>query len=222
MSLLGISSAASHSAALPQVNFLGHARRKPSPGDIEGNVGGIGQIPTGAGQNLLSNALQALEQAIGSQAAKATSNAVTATGTSGASTAASASSTSPLGSANVKQDLQAFLHSLFQALKQDGLAGSAGASTAGTATPATSAASAASGAAAGAAAGAATASTGIGQYAGSLESSLQTLIQQLGSNGATTPAATNLTTAFNNLLQGLTGGSATRAPRARALPRVRP
>src|SRR5208282_2003932 len=114
MSLLGISSPASHSAALQQVNFLGRSHRKPSPGDSEGNVGGIGQLPTGAGQNLLSNALQALEQAVGTQAASATSaagiatgatNAVTATGTAGASTGASASTTSPLASSNVKQDL---------------------------------------------------------------------------------------------------------------------
>src|ERR1035438_3366691 len=131
MSLLGISSPASQSAALQQVNFLGRSHRKPSPGDSEGSVGSIGQIPTGAGQNLLSNALQALEQAVGSQAASATSaagmatgatNAVTAMGTTGASTATS--TTSPLASANVKQGLQAFLHSLFQTLKQDGLGGS--------------------------------------------------------------------------------------------------
>jgi len=210
MSLLGITSAASASAAQP-VNFLGHARKKPSLGDSASNAGGIGQIPAGAGQNLLSNALQALEQAIGSQSASAipgagtTTPAVGAATTAGASsgaTAAAASATGATGTTNVKQELQGFLHSLFQALKQQGLGGGAGAATASTA--ATSSASAA-------VAGAGAAAGGPSQYAGSLESSLQTLIQQLGSNGAATPATAKLTASFNNLVQGLGGSGATAA-----------
>jgi hypothetical protein len=192
MSLLGISAHASQSAALQPVNFLGHARKKASPGDIETSAGSIGQIPAGAGQNLLSNALQSLQQAIGAQS----TGAISATGgasSAGSATAASNAVAPAPGATNVQQQLSTFLHSLFQTLRQDGLAGSTASatSTAGTA-PTAAAATGAAG-------------TAAGQYTGSLESSLQTLIQQLGSNGASTPATANLTTAFNNLVQGLKG-----------------
>src|ERR1700690_4481591 len=209
MSLLGISSAASQSVALQRVDFLGHSRKKPTLGDSANNAGAIGQIPAGAGQNLLSNALQALEQAIGTQSASAipgaavsptSAGALTSVGASAGATA-SASAATTLDPSNVKQDLHAFLHSLFQALKQQGLGGGAGATA--------STASAAAGAASNSTAGSGSGANGIGQYAGGLESSLQTLIQQLGSSGTATPATAQLTTSFNNLVQGLSAGSAT-------------
>jgi hypothetical protein len=205
MSLLGISSAASQSAAIQRVDFLGHSRKKTSLGDSASNAGAIGQIPAGAGQNLLSNALQALEQAIGSQSASAipgnsvsptSVGAVTAAGAPGVNAPATATTTPD--PANVKQDLHAFLHSLFQALKQEGSDG-AGAST--------NTVSAAASAGSGTTAGPGSAANGIGQYAGSLESSLQTLIQQLGSTGTATPATAKLTTSFNNLVRDLTAAS---------------
>src|SRR5271165_1904444 len=121
MSLLGISTHAAQSAALQPVNFLGHSRRKPSVGDSASGAGGIGQIPAGVGQNLLSNALQSLEQAIGSQSA----SAIPATG--GASSAVGAvSAAGATAASGVKQQLQTFLHSLFQTLRADGLASGAG------------------------------------------------------------------------------------------------
>ncbi|HWE06121.1 MAG TPA: hypothetical protein VG274_05395, partial [Rhizomicrobium sp.] len=60
----------------------------------------------------------------------------------------------------------------------------------------------------------ASASTGAGQYQGSLASSLQTLIQQVGSTGATTPAVSNLESSFNTLMQGLGGSTASTASAA--------
>lgn len=208
MSLLGISSAASQSGALQRVDFLGHSRKKPTLGDSANNAGAIGQIPAGAGQNLLSNALQALEQAIGTQSASAIPSAVSPTSAGaltsiGASAAATApaSAATALDSSNVKQDLHAFLHSLFQALKQEGLGSGAGGTT--------STAGAAAGAASNTTAGSGSGVNGIGQYAGGLESSLQTLIQQLGSNGTATPATAKLTTSFNHLVQGLSASTAT-------------
>ncbi len=200
MSLLGISTHASQSAALQPVNFLGHNRKKVSPGDIQSSAGSIGQIPAGAGQNLLSNALQSLQQAIGTQSAGAITAAGGATSAGSATSAGAAVPAAPAPAASdVKQQLSTFLHSLFQTLRQDGLAGSAASTTnsASTASAAGATAAATPAAATGAA------GAGVGQYAGSLESSLQTLIQQLGSNGASTPATANLTTAFNNLVQGL-------------------
>lgn len=212
MSLLGISSAASQSAALQHVDFLGHSHKKPALGDNSSNAGAIGQIPMGAGQNLLSNALQALEQAIATQSASAipggtvsptSAGAVTSVGTSAGATAPPSAAT-PLDPSNVKQDLHAFLHSLFQALKQEGLGSGAGGTT--------STAGAASGAASSSATGSGSGANGIGRYAGSLESSLQTLIQQLGSNGSATPATAKLTTSFNNLVQSSSAGTATSGP----------
>ncbi len=88
MSLLGITSAASQSAALQRVDFLGHSRKKPQLGDSAGNAGAIGQIPAGAGQNLLSNALQALEQAIGAQSANVIAGAAASPTSIGAVTPA--------------------------------------------------------------------------------------------------------------------------------------
>jgi hypothetical protein len=74
----------------------------------------IGQLPVGAATALLSGPIQSFEQAIGSQSA----SAVTGTG------AAAATQAAPAGTAATPaqgQELQAFQHSLVQALKQDGL-----------------------------------------------------------------------------------------------------
>ena len=49
---------------------------------------------------------------------------------------------------------------------------------------------------------------GAGQYQGSLVSSLQTLIQQLGTNGTASASTANLSASFNSLVQGTSGASA--------------
>ena len=85
------------------------------------------------------------------------------------------------------QEIQTFLHSLFQALKADGLGSSA--STTGST--------------------AAQSATGAVHYQGGLVSSLQTLIQQLGSSGTSTPATATLNASFNSLMQGVNGNAAT-------------
>jgi hypothetical protein len=188
-----ITSANAASNALPTVNFHPHGRGHGKKGsDMESqsvsSIGSVGQMPVGVSQGLLGNMLQSLQQTVGSQttgtAATTAATGTTAASTTGAGTAAAATPT-------VAQDLSGFMHSLFQVLRQQGSAG--GASTTAAA-PSTGSASAAGGA---------------GQYQGSLASSLQTLIQQVGSTGSTTPAISNLESSFNTLMQGAGGGAAT-------------
>lgn len=202
MSLLPISSAAS--TTVPSVNFHVHGHKKGS------HVGGASDSNSATGQNpsapesLFSNLLQSVQQVIGLQmttAAAATATSATSAVTGAASTAANVAgataATSPT-SAAVTQDLNSFLHSLFQVLKQDGLGGGAGSTTSAAST---STAAAATG----------TAAANTGQYQGSLVSSLQTLMQQLGANGGTNPQTAHLDATFNNLVQGLNGSSASTA-----------
>lgn len=148
-----------------------------------GNTSGvtIGQMPISASSPLFSNILQSLQQTAGAQAATAaTAPAVTAT-TAGTGTAAAATDT-----AGTTAKVQAFMHTLFQALKQDGLGSGASSGTAATASASTSATGT---------------SSGTGQF--NLVSSLQTLIKQVGSTAAATPATASLNAAY----QSLTGGS---------------
>ena len=203
MSLLPISSAASTTAS--SVNFHVHGHKKGS------HVGGASDSNSTTGQNppapesLFSNLLQSVQQVIGLQmttAAAATATSATSAVTGAASTTANVAgataATSPT-SAAVTQDLNSFLHSLFQVLKQDGLGSGTGNGT----TPAASTATTAT----------ATGTSGAnaGQYQGSLVSSLQSLMQQLGANGGTNPQTAHLDATFNNLVQGLNGSSASTA-----------
>ncbi len=66
MSSAGISmNVASHAQALQTVNFDSHSRKKPNAaGQADSSAGAIGQLPVGAGQNLFSSAMQAIEQTI--------------------------------------------------------------------------------------------------------------------------------------------------------------
>ena len=192
MSLITSANAASN--ALPTVNFHPHGRGHGKKGsDMESqsvsSIGSVGQMPVGVSQGLLGNMLQSLQQTVGSQATAGPAPITAATGTTAASTTGAA--TAAAASPTVAQDLNGFMHSLFQVLRQQGSAG--GASTTAAA-PSTGSASAAGGA---------------GQYQGSLASSLQTLIQQVGSTGSTTPAISNLESSFNTLMQGAGGGAAT-------------
>jgi hypothetical protein len=204
MSLNAISTSAS--TALPTVNFHPHGHRKGAHVDSGGNTASssasteassIGQLPVGASTALFGNLLQSLEQTVGAQSAAASGG--------GAGTTSAVASTSPAGAAGAavagvstagqQQELQAFMHSLFQALKQDGLNSSAGASASGA--PAVSAAAVASGSA-----------TATGQYQGNLVSSLQSLIQQLSPDGKATAATSTLNATFQNLVNGVNGAGA--------------
>jgi len=224
MSSLSIS--ASAAAALQQVSFNVH-RRKSGGATPSGSGSSIGALPVGAGQNLLSSAIQSLKQTVSAAAAPGTAAAVGATGAPGASGAASTALADPTAASSapapVTQDLQGFLHALFAALKQDGL-GSASSGSAATATAGGSATAAAAGASAtsatsatsavAAGTGAATAAGSIGQYQGSLVSSLQTLIQQLGGTQAGAQAGTGATAQLTSSFSKLTaaaGGTGTPA-----------
>src|ERR1700691_6061448 len=200
MSSIAIANAAS--ATLPTVNFRSHGRaqgghKKSSELESESasSIGNVGQMPVGATQGLLGNMLQSLQQAVGAQATAATAATSTtaATGTSAAGTTGTGTSAATTAaSPSVAQDLNGFMHSLFQVLRQEGAAGAAAA------TPSTGT-------------GTAAAAGGAGQYQGSLASSLQTLIQQVGSNGSTTPAIAKLESSFNTLVQGLSGNASSSA-----------
>ena len=182
------------SSALPTVNFHPHGRGKKGS-DLESqtasSIGSVGQLPVGTSQPLLSSLLQSLQQTVGSGATAGTAATSATTGTTAASTTGAA--TAPIAAnPTVAQNLNGFTHSLFQVLQQGGAAGGAG----------TTAAASSAGS--------------VGQYQGSLASSLQTLIQQIGSTGSTTPAISNLESSFNTLLQGAGGGAASTASTAAA------
>jgi hypothetical protein len=186
MSSITVANAASN--ALPTVNFRPHGRghgKKASDmeSQSESAIGSVGQMPMGASQPLLSSTMQSLQQVVDSSAV----------GTAAASTTDPAAAATIAASPTVAQDLSAFMHSLFQALQPGGSAGGAGTAAAASAT------------------GSASAAGGVGQYQGSLASSLQTLIQQVGSGGATTPAISNLKSSFNSLMQGVGGSTASTA-----------
>jgi hypothetical protein len=134
MSLSAISAAAS--TALPALNFHAHGHHKGAHFDSQSassatsssKGGSIGQLPVGASTSLFSNLIQSLQQTIGAQSSSASAAAAPAPavpavqGATG--TAAAANAQSP----GRQQELQAFTHSLFQSLKQDGLGSSSGSS----------------------------------------------------------------------------------------------
>jgi hypothetical protein len=161
-----------------------------------GAIGSVGQLPVGATTGLFSNLLQSLEQVVGAQSSTSVSAAAgVPAAASGAAAATAVSGASPAAAtAPLSQNLQAFMHSLFQALQQDGLGSGAGASAAA-GVPA-------------AASGAPVAAAASGQYQQGFISSLQTLIQQLGANGPTNAATSSLSAAFNQLVNGVNGAAA--------------
>ncbi|MDB6082397.1 MAG: hypothetical protein JWN43_278 [Gammaproteobacteria bacterium] len=206
-------SVASASAVSPTLEFHIHGHKKGtqagSGAASSASSSAQGQATT---QGLLSGLLQSLEQVIGVSLTSSTSAAAgltAATGTAATGTVAAANAAStPVASSgtatvaqNAAQDVQSFLHSLFQALKADGLGGSttsAGGPSAATAATGSTPSNTGIGA-----------SGGAGQYQGSLASSLQTLIQQLGSNGAPSASTANLSDSFNTMMQGVNGSAAT-------------
>ncbi len=214
MSLIATAAAA---AASPIANLFTHGHKKSGhTGGKEATAGSATQGPATT-QSLLSSLFESIEQIIGisvtapQRAVPATAPAVGAvtaaagaTVTAGGALAAMSSTTAPTATAAASavpgnaQDVQSFLHSLFQALRADGLG--AGAHAGATA-------SAAAGAGLGTGVGAG-ATFGAGRYDGSFVSSLQTLIHQVGSNAPATAATSNLSASFNTLVQGAHGSAA--------------
>jgi hypothetical protein len=121
------------SGLLTSPSFHGHGHRRgaqaTSSSSTTSSGSSIGQLPVGASTALFSGLVQSFEQAIGSQS----TSAVTGAGATAATQAASAGTAVASGSASSTQtaatvatpgqgqELQAFQHSLLQALKQDGL-----------------------------------------------------------------------------------------------------
>ncbi|MGA2399010.1 MAG: hypothetical protein ABSG30_13220 [Steroidobacteraceae bacterium] len=109
---------AATSALLTSPSFRGHGHRRGAHATTEsasstsrassGSSSGIGQLPVGASTSLFSGLVQSFEQAIGAQ------------GTA-AQAAVSGASSPSAATPGQGQELQAFQHSLLQALKQDGL-----------------------------------------------------------------------------------------------------
>jgi hypothetical protein len=173
---------AATSALLTSPTFHGHGHRRgahatsgsSSSTSASSSAGGssIGQLPVGASTSLFGGLVQSFEQAIGSISSSVTGAGSTAS-TTGQAAASGASGSTTAATPGQGQELQAFQHSLLQALKQDGL-GSNG--------------------------------------TGNIVSSLQALIQQVGPNGKPTAATETLTSTFQNLVSGVSGGAAAAGP----------
>ena len=126
-----IATAASASAASPIANMFVHGHKKGMHAAINESSSSSSQSPTST-QGLFSSLLQALEQVVGIPTSASTSpaagtTAVTGTtGTAAASGAASTATTSANAAtaSNPAQELQSFMHMLFQSLKADGLGSS--------------------------------------------------------------------------------------------------
>ena len=200
-----ITTAANATSVLPTSSFHGHGHHKKGGQEDSGTGAAQAQSTT---QGLLSSLLQSLVQVTGlrgtalagsTAATSAMSTAAGVNGTAAATVSSGAGSiTGPATAADSTEKMQSFLHSLLQALKADGLGGTGDANP-GAATSGTPPAAAAS---------AATATTaGIGHYEGRLVSSLQTLIQQVGSTGTAGATASNLSASFNSLIEGAGAGA---------------
>jgi hypothetical protein len=172
---------AATSALLTSPSFHGHGHRRgghatsgsstSTSASSSGSGSSIGQLPVGVSTSLSSGLVQSFEQAIGSISSSVTGAGSTAS-TARQAAASGASSPGIAATPGQGQELQAFQHSLVQALKQDGLS-----------------------------------SNGTGNIA----SSLQALIQQVGPNGKPTAATETLTSTFQNLVNGMSGGAAAAA-----------
>ncbi len=105
----------------------------------EAGAGQAGLLPVGAGQTLLANLVQSLQQTVNASAVAGQAGGTgAASGTSSAGTVAGASGAAT--TSGTAQDLQAFLHALFQALRAEGTTGTTSAAagpTPGAGAPAT-------------------------------------------------------------------------------------
>lgn len=118
---------AATSALLTSANFRGHGHKRgahatsgssSSTSAASSGGSGIGQLPVGASTSLFSGLVQSFQQAIGPQSTSAAAAVGSTAATPGTSVAQAAPSPSTPAQG---QELQAFQHSLLQALKQDGL-----------------------------------------------------------------------------------------------------
>jgi hypothetical protein len=121
------------SGLLTSPGFHGHAHRRgahaASGSATSTSSNGIGQLPVGASTALFSGLVQSFEQGIGSPSTSAVMGAdpISATQAPSAATASPGGAAGGTPSAGLlttpgqAQELQAFQHSLVQALKQDGL-----------------------------------------------------------------------------------------------------
>ena len=135
MSSIAIASAAS---ALPRSisarmagRHGGHKKSSELESLSESGIGSVGQMPVGASQGLIGSMLQSLQQVIGAQerALRRQPPRPRQPGSAGAAnTATSAAATA--ASPTVAQEMNGFMHSLFQVLRQEGTAGTGAATTA--------------------------------------------------------------------------------------------
>jgi len=164
-----------------------------NPNTIPNSFGAAIQMPVGANPEIFNGLLQSLQQALGNLKIATTSDTAphngmetAAAGTVGVPTSVTAPG--PNGSTLTEAGyvspvlLQGFSNSLFEALQASGLGGGDA-----TVTPA--------------AAGSSAAAINTG-YQSALASSLQSLIQQLRSNGTGSAATSTLETSFDNMMQG--------------------
>jgi hypothetical protein len=199
MSVSAITSTASAPGSV--LNFKPHKKGAGGGADPDGGSV-IGQVPFGAGQGLLANLVQSLQQTLGiSPAPAATSTpavspaSATTAATNTAATTGSGAVATPVNP-QIAQDLHSFLHSLFKALRDEsqGASGNGAAGAAATTSAATTTASTA---------------TGTASYQGNIVSSVQALIGQLSGGGAANAATTQLQTAFNRLSQDVSAAAGT-------------
>jgi hypothetical protein len=112
------------SGLLTSPSFHGHGHRRgahSTSGSSSSSSGGssIGTLPVGVSTSLFSGLVQSFQQSLGSTSTSTSTSAVAGAGATAetqAPSAATAAATPAQG-----QELQAFQHSLVQALKQDGL-----------------------------------------------------------------------------------------------------
>lgn len=169
---------AAASAGLPTLRFHVHGGHKTNANSQSGTgstATGSSQAPATT-QNLLNSLLNSLEQTVGTPAITTTSVTAASAAVTGTAGAASAAPGAPTASSRA-QEIQGFMHSLFQALKADGLGSTA--APAGSPSPASSITAA----------------------------GLQTLIQHVGASGSARGATADLSASFNHLIQGAGGSA---------------
>ncbi len=117
-------------AALPKATFQHHGRHRGLQSGVTESLGGsVGQLPVATAQSLYSNAAQSLQQTLGAAQATSAASAVASAGSvvsasqSGAASAPATPATPATPAAPAtSQNLQAFMHSLFQDLNAGGSA----------------------------------------------------------------------------------------------------
>lgn len=125
-----MSSITAPTSLLPSLSFHGHGHRHGSAAAGAQALGGasasssgssIGQLPVGVSSALFSNLVQSFQQTLGAQAA--TSAGSISAGATAVPASGSAAASAGIGNMTPgqRQELQAFQHSLIQALKQDGM-----------------------------------------------------------------------------------------------------